>query len=155
MRWAKSVVEKSVSLNISSPALGGSVLSTMLTPNPSVGASGGIMGFVGFLAVLALRRRPLLNPGFFRNVMLNLVSAAVFGIIAFAFIDNAAHLGGFLTGAALGALLVPRARPGEEMSDASWSLAPGAGVRLAGNVALAATVGAAVLATAAIRGWWQ
>ncbi|HKG90399.1 MAG TPA: rhomboid family intramembrane serine protease [Gemmatimonadaceae bacterium] len=136
-------------------ALGGSVTSTLLTSNASVGASGGLMGFVGFLAVLAWRRRPFLPPGFLRTVMFDLAGVVIIGVIGYAFIDNAAHLGGFLTGAGLGALLVPRVVAGDALSPTPWSLAPGPGVRLAGNIALAATVGASLMAVAAMNGLWQ
>ena len=139
-------------------ALGGSLLSTALVPvGLSVGASGGLMGFTGFLMVLAWRRRPALPPGFFRTVVVDIAIVALFGLVGYAFIDNAAHLGGFLTGAALGALLVRRVRAGDETtaSAPAWSLTAGPGVRTAGNIALACTVGAALLAVSAIRGWWQ
>lgn len=135
--------------------LGGSLFSLTVGSGSSVGASGALMGFVGFMAVLGWRRRPFLPPGFFRTVMLDLVGVALFGIVGYAFIDNAGHLGGFLTGALLGALLIRRPAADEAQSQAPWSLAPGPGVRVAGNVALAATAGAALMAVAAILGQWQ
>ena len=83
-------------------ALGGSVLSTLLVPTPSIGASGGVLGLAGYVFVVA-GREPNGAPAWLRKEMVSiLASTAVLGIAAFMFIDNAAHLGGALTGAAIG-----------------------------------------------------
>lgn len=90
-------------------ALAGSVASQLLYPNvTSVGASGGLMGFTGFLVVLGYRRRDALPPGFARVVLFSIAATAVFGLVGFAVIDNAAHLGGLLGGAAVGRVLERR-----------------------------------------------
>ncbi len=84
-------------------ALGGSLFSLAFLPGqPSVGASGGLMGFVGFLAVLGWRRKHLLPPQFAANILRSVAFMAVFGLVAWSVIDNAAHAGGALTGALLG-----------------------------------------------------
>lgn len=91
-------------------ALCGSVFSLLLMPeSTSVGASGGLMGLVGFLAVLGYRRKEILPPGFFKSVLLNICLIGVIGLIGFAIIDNAAHLGGLLAGVACGAAFIRRA----------------------------------------------
>ncbi len=83
-------------------AVGGSVLSTMLFPTSSIGASGGVLGLAGYVFVVA-GRDPNGTPAWLRKQMVSiLASTAVLGIAAFMFIDNAAHLGGALSGAALG-----------------------------------------------------
>ena len=59
-------------------ALGGNVLSLIFLPEGnSVGASGGILGFLGFLTVYGYKRRKLLSPGFLKNMLFNV------GFIAF------------------------------------------------------------------------
>lgn len=88
-------------------ALVGSILSLLLVPATSVGSSGGIMGVVGFLAVLGYYNRSNLPPGFLKSILSTVTFVAVFGLIAFVLIDNAAHAGGALCGAALGYLLLP------------------------------------------------
>lgn len=91
-------------------ALCGSIFSLVLMPNTtSVGASGGLMGLVGFLAVLGYRRKDGLPAGFFKSIVVNICFIGAFGLVGFAFIDNAAHLGGLLAGAACGAVLINKA----------------------------------------------
>lgn len=91
-------------------ALCGSVFSLLLSPqSTSVGASGGLMGLVGFLAVLGHRRKEILPPGFFKSILLNICFIGLIGLVGFAIIDNAAHLGGLLAGVACGVAFIRRA----------------------------------------------
>jgi rhomboid protease GluP len=94
-----------------SGALAGSILSTLLTSTTSLGASGGVLGLVGYLFVAAGRGGPGATPDWLRRDLKALLASTAFiGVAAFAFIDNAAHLGG-LAGGALAALAVGRAGP--------------------------------------------
>lgn len=86
-------------------ALAGSVFTLLLTPVPSVGASGGIMGLVGFLGVRARRRPEEFPDDFLHRIRYAIGATAVLGVLGFAFVDNWAHLGGLLGGAALGLAL--------------------------------------------------
>jgi membrane associated rhomboid family serine protease len=89
--------------------LSGSLFSLLLLPEAtSVGASGGLMGLLGFLLVLGTRVSNGVPPRFVRSLMGGVLWVAATGIIAYAFIDNAAHLGGLLAGVGLGLVLVPR-----------------------------------------------
>jgi rhomboid protease GluP len=82
---------------------GGALLSLFLLPDISaVGASGGIVGLLGYLAVYGYKRRKLLPPSFMKNMLLNLGILAAVGIFGYQYIDNGAHLGGLLIGAAYG-----------------------------------------------------
>ncbi len=84
--------------------------------SPSAGASGALFGLVGVLFVFGIKFRHELPEGFKRAfgtglvpmIMLNLF----IGYIGRGLIDNAAHLGGLVSGAAL-ALVVGYRRPGE------------------------------------------
>lgn len=90
-------------------AISGSALSVIAMPNvPSVGASGGLMGMVGFAAVLGYRRRAVMPAHFLRSILLSIGLIALMGIIAYGMIDNAAHLGGLLGGLILGIIYVRR-----------------------------------------------
>jgi membrane associated rhomboid family serine protease len=90
-------------------ALGGSLASLYLMPEtPSIGASGGIIGLFGFLGVFGYKNKQHLPPGFFRNIIVNLLLIAGLGLIAYAYIDNAAHGGGLVIGTIYGLLTVRR-----------------------------------------------
>lgn len=90
-------------------AIGGSLLSFYMMPDTtSVGASGAIMGLVGYLAIYGSRRRRQLPPGFLRSMLINIGFIAAFGLAAYQMIDNFAHLGGLTVGAVYGFLQVPR-----------------------------------------------
>jgi rhomboid protease GluP len=83
--------------------------------NPSAGASGALFGLVGVLFVFGIKFRRELPEGFKRAFGTGLLPIILINLfIGFAgrmFIDNAAHLGGLLSGAAL-ALVVDYKRPG-------------------------------------------
>lgn len=82
---------------------------------PSAGASGALFGLVGVLFVFGIKFRHELPEGFkraFGTGMLPIILINLFiGYLGRGFIDNAAHLGGLVSGAAL-ALLVGYRRPG-------------------------------------------
>ncbi|HEX2076428.1 MAG TPA: rhomboid family intramembrane serine protease [Longimicrobium sp.] len=124
-------------------ALAGGLASLYLPPHGrSVGASGGLMGMFGFLAVMAYRRRQHLPEGFLKSLMINIGLIALMGIVAYQFIDNAAHAGGLLAGLVLGMMVVP---PGESV----WP-EPGPVLRWAGlasTIVLFASAALAVFAT--------
>lgn len=89
--------------------IGGGVLSLIFTPdNTSIGASGGVMGLVGYLAIFGYRRRRQLPPDFLKTMLINIGFIAAFGVIAYQIVDNFAHLGGLLTGAVYGFAQIPR-----------------------------------------------
>ncbi|MEO8073023.1 MAG: rhomboid family intramembrane serine protease [Acidobacteriota bacterium] len=83
--------------------IGGGVLSLIFLPDvPSVGASGGIVGFLGYLAVYGFRRRQLLTNAFLKNMLFNIGFIALYGYFLREYIDNFGHLGGLLVGAVYG-----------------------------------------------------
>jgi membrane associated rhomboid family serine protease len=91
---------------------------------PSAGASGALFGLVGVLFVFGIKFRHELPEGFkraFGTGMLPIIIINLFiGFIGRGFIDNAAHLGGLVSGAVL-ALAVEYRRPGERTSVAvAW-----------------------------------
>lgn len=91
--------------------LTGSVASQFLNPSVfSVGASGGILGILGFIAVLAMRSPRLLPPEIMKWILMMILGVVVMGALAPGLIDNAGHAGGFIGGAILGWMLVPRSR---------------------------------------------
>jgi membrane associated rhomboid family serine protease len=90
-------------------ALCGSFFSLFLLPNTtSAGASGGLMGLVGFLAMMGYRRKEKLPRGFFKSIVISICIVGVIGLVGFANIDNAAHLVGLISGSICGAVMIKR-----------------------------------------------
>lgn len=93
---------------------------------PSAGASGALFGLVGVLFIFGIKFRRELPEGFkraFGTGMIPIIAINLFiGFVGRGFIDNAAHLGGLLTGAAL-AVAVDYRRPGERAGIATvWQV---------------------------------
>jgi rhomboid protease GluP len=88
-------------------AIGGGVLSLIFIPDGlSVGASGGIVGLVSYLAIYAFRRRQFISPEFRKSLLINIGFILVFGLVLFREIDNFGHIGGLITGAIYGLLQI-------------------------------------------------
>lgn len=89
----------------------------------SVGASGALFGLIGVLFVFGIKFRHELPEGFKRAFGVGMLPTILINVvigIVFPFIDNAAHIGGLVSGAAL-ALLVGYKRPHERASIAiTW-----------------------------------
>jgi rhomboid protease GluP len=84
--------------------------------SPSVGASGAIFGLFGVLAVFGFRYRREMPPTIRRAMtagVLPVIAINLFIGFSIPFIDNSAHIGGLLTGAAL-TLIIPYIAPGRE-----------------------------------------
>lgn len=90
-------------------AIGGGVLSLIFLPGgASVGASGGIVGFLGYLAAYGFIRRQLLTNAFLKNMLFNIGFIALYGIFLNQTVDNFGHLGGLIVGAIYGFAQIPR-----------------------------------------------
>lgn len=90
-------------------ALGGGVLSLVFNPDvTSVGASGGIIGFLSYLAVYAFKRRQFISPEFRRSLLFNIGFILLYGLLMFNTIDNFGHIGGLIVGAIYGLIQIPR-----------------------------------------------
>lgn len=141
------IVEQTAHRRLAAPiwllgALAGSLVSTFASTQTSVGASGGILAWMAFALVMGWRRKSLLPPDFLKDIIRNVVLIAIIGVVAWDAIDNAAHLGGALAGAAV-ALWIFRDPSGD------LPLADGPGLRIVGLVAevvfVALTVGTVLL----------
>ncbi len=88
--------------------IGGGLMSFAFGPDvPSVGASGGIIGFLGYLTIYGYRRRKILSSSFLKSMLFNIGLIAAFGLFVIPNVDNFAHLGGLLVGAAYGFIQIP------------------------------------------------
>jgi membrane associated rhomboid family serine protease len=89
-------------------AIGGGVLSLLAAPDGrSVGASGGILGVIAYLAVYAFRRRKFVSPQFRKDMLVNIGFTLVFGLVLFEYIDNFGHIGGLIVGAVYAFVQIP------------------------------------------------
>ena len=113
-RWPHLVMAFLVSAWIGGEA------SARFTKGVSVGASGGLMGLLGFLLVFEFLHRRLVPESSRRRLLVGVILTGVIGII-FPFIDNAAHAGGLVAGMVYAALVFPKSssphRPGATMAD--------------------------------------
>ena len=80
----------------------------LLPAQTSVGVSGVVCGMLGFLLVFETLHLPLVPRPARRRLFGILVSLVVIGALGFHFIDNAAHFGGLISGAAYAFLVFPK-----------------------------------------------
>lgn len=73
-----------------------------------LGASGGIMGMLGFLLVFEVLHAKLVPRSAKRRLMAALVGTALIGLIGIQFIDNLAHAGGFVAGCLYAGIVFPK-----------------------------------------------
>ncbi len=103
----------------------------------AVGASGGLMGLLGFMLVFELLHPRLVPTPARRRLLAGVVMMVVIGFLGISFIDNAAHAGGLLAGMAYAAIVFPSSasfrRPGTMRRDRIVGI-------FAGAVVIAATI---------------
>jgi rhomboid protease GluP len=102
-----------------------------------VGASGAIFGLIGVAAVYGMRRGDALGENLKRQMM----TWAVYGVMMGFFLkaDNAAHIGGFLAGAAAGFVVEDAGVRRGALPDRAWAIMAGLGAAAAvGSFALIA-----------------
>lgn len=106
---------------------------------PTVGASGGLMGWLGFLLVFETLHETLVPKRARRRLAAGVGITALIGVIGYRYIDNAAHIGGLIAGMVYAAIVFPSSssarRPRSTVTD-----------QIAGSLSMAILVAAAVLA---------
>lgn len=86
----------------------GGMASTYWVPDKvAVGASGGMMGLLGFLLFFETLHSALVPRPARRRLFAGVVLIVVTGVLGVSFIDNAAHAGGFVAGAAYACVVFP------------------------------------------------
>ena len=89
-------------------AVSGNIVSTVFFPEGfSVGASGGVVGLIGYLLIYAYRRRQFVSAEFRKSLLINIGFILIFGLVLFQVVDNYGHVGGLLTGIVYGVAQIP------------------------------------------------
>jgi rhomboid protease GluP len=90
-------------------AIGGGLMSLAFMPGdiPSVGASGGIIGFLGYLTAYGFKRRKLVSNAFLKNMLFNIGLIGFLGVFVIPNVDNFGHLGGLVVGLIYGFIQIP------------------------------------------------
>lgn len=86
----------------------GGELSARFIAATSVGASGGLMGLLGFLLVFESLHSRLVPRSARRRLLAGVLLTALIGLVGYRFIDNAAHAGGLLAGMFYAIVVFPK-----------------------------------------------
>jgi membrane associated rhomboid family serine protease len=89
-------------------AMVGGEASARIYNTTSVGASGGLMGWLGFLLVFEILHTALVPRSAKRRLLGGVLMTALIGVVGYRFIDNAAHFGGLLAGMAYAGIVFPK-----------------------------------------------
>lgn len=126
-------------------ACAGGELSARWIAVSSVGASGGLMGLLGFLLVFESLHARLVPRSARRRLLAGVILTAVIGFVGYRFIDNAAHAGGLLAGMLYAVIVFPKSaspfRPKSTIGDL-----------VAGSAALVVLTAAALFAAFLLLG---
>ncbi len=97
---------------------------------PSVGLSGGLMGWLGFLLVFEALHGRMVPHKANRRLLAGTILTGIVGLVGYRFIDNAAHLGGLLAGMLYAGIVFPKStspnRPNSTLTDRFAGTAAGA-----------------------------
>ncbi|MDG1356719.1 MAG: rhomboid family intramembrane serine protease [Akkermansiaceae bacterium] len=95
----------------------------------AVGASGGLMGLLGFMLVFEYLHPRIVPKPARSRLLFGVVMLAVIGLLGMSFIDNAAHAGGLLAGMVYAVFVFPASvsthRPGTMIRDCFAGVAAG------------------------------
>ena len=109
----------------------------------TIGASGGLMGWLGFLLVFESLHSRLVPRSSRRRLVAGVLLTGLVGLIGYRFIDNAAHAGGLVAGMLYALIVFPKSaspnRPNTTVTD-----------RIAGIAALGILIAATLLAVVVI-----
>jgi len=112
---------------------------------PAVGASGGIMGLLGFLLVFESLHASLVPRLARRRLLAGVFLMGIMGALGMAFIDNAAHVGGLLAGMIYAGIVFPSStslhRPESYTKDKVVAIIAGVGILASALTAIVKMLG--------------
>ncbi len=126
-------------------ACAGGEASARFVAAPSVGASGGLMGWLGFLLVFETLHKSLVPLRTRRRLAAGVLLTALIGLIGYRYIDNAAHAGGLLAGMLYAMIVFPKSSSTERPKSTATD-------RIAGGACLFVLAASAFLAASRIMG---
>jgi membrane associated rhomboid family serine protease len=91
-----------------SSLVGGLASAHFYPDKTSVGASGGLMGWLGFLIVFETLHSRLVPKDARRRLLAGVLMTGLIGFIGYNFIDNAAHFGGLVAGMVYAGIVFPK-----------------------------------------------
>jgi len=124
-----------------SMVVGGVTSAQFMPEHPSLGASGGVMGLLGFLLVFETLHARLVPHSTRRRLAAALLVTFLIGFVGYRFIDNFAHAGGLMAGVLYAGVVFPKSRSARRPRANRADLA-------LGGVALAALTSSALVAVA-------
>lgn len=102
-------------------ACAGGEASARFVATQSVGASGGLMGWLGFLLMFETLHKSLVPLRARRRLAAGVLLTAMIGLVGYRYIDNAAHAGGLLAGMLYAVIVFPKSssttRPNSTATD--------------------------------------
>ncbi|MEO8614168.1 MAG: rhomboid family intramembrane serine protease [Luteolibacter sp.] len=126
-------------------ACAGGEASARFVAAPTVGASGGLMGWLGFLLVFETLHKSLVPLSARRRLAAGVLLTALIGLVGYRYVDNAAHAGGLLAGMLYAVIVFPKSsssdRPRSTVTD-----------RIAGAASLLILIASSALAISRILG---
>ncbi len=102
-RWPHLVI-----VFVSSAWVGGMASFHWIPDKIAVGASGGLLGLLGFMLVFERMHPRLVPKPAQRRLLAGVFLMVIIGFIGMSFIDNAAHAGGLLAGMAYAGIVFPK-----------------------------------------------
>jgi len=102
--------------------IGGFAASTYWSPAPSVGASAGLFGLIGVMIALGISNQTSVGAAIRGMYIRWAIYGLLFGLLPYFRVDNAAHIGGLVTGFVI-AYFAGTPRISSSRSEQAWRLA--------------------------------
>jgi rhomboid protease GluP len=103
-------------------SIGGFLASTFWSPAPSIGASAALFGLIGAMIALGVRTQTSVGSAIRGMYIRWAIYGLLFGLLPYFHVDNAAHVGGLVTGFVI-AYIAGTPRISSSSTETAWRLA--------------------------------